>query len=105
MMTGVALLSLESEGALETEWREGARCCFGDSAEGVGVAETDGTFATLSGDKLGLGRPSVVLLLRLMMEVSSCLNFSRSATATDWGAVKVKLWPVSSPKSASFSLT
>ena len=103
-MTGVALLSLESEGALETEWCEGARWCFGDNTEGVGLAESDGAFATLSGIN-GLGKPSVAFLFRLMMEVSSCLNFSRSAKATDWGAVKVKLWPVSSAKSASFSLT
>ena len=82
VMTGVAVLSLESEGALEMEWCEGARCCFGGIAEGVGVALIDGTFATLSGVRLGFGRPSVALLLRLMIEVSSCLNFSRSATAT-----------------------
>ena len=104
VMTGVVLLSLESDGALETEWCGGVRYCFGDNAEDVGLAKTGGAFATLSGVS-GLGRPSVAFLLRLMMEVSSCLNFSRSATATDWDAVKVKLWPVSSPKSASFSLT
>ena len=103
-MTGVALLSLESDGTLEMAWCEGARCCFGENAEGVALAETGGAFVTLSGVS-GLGRLSVAFLLRLIIEVSSCLNFSRSATATDWGAVKVKLWPVSSPKSASFSLT
>lgn len=100
VMTGVALFSL---GALETGC-EGVRYCFGDNAEGAGLAKIGGAFVILSGVS-GLGRPSVVFLLRLMMEVSSCLNFSRSATATDWGAEKVKLWPVSSPKSASFSLT
>ena len=74
VMTGVAFLSLESEEALEMGWWDGARCCFGDNAEGVGVAATDGVFATLSGVS-GFERPSVVLLLRLMIEVSSCLNF------------------------------
>lgn len=86
---GVALFSL-----LETEAALG-----GDAfATEVGVewvrTET-GSLGALSGAPLFLP----------MMVVSSVLNFSRSLSATGWGDVKVKLWPVSSPTRASFMRT
>jgi hypothetical protein len=82
VITGVSLLSLTTEGALETGGRVelGADLAFKFAGDG---AEEKGTLlVALTGGTSGLGRSSVALLLRLMMDVSSCLNFSRSVKAT-----------------------
>lgn len=102
-MTGVARMSLATETALDTGWREGVWAGRGVCAAGVAAAGKKD--AELTGGMLGFFKLSDALLLRLMIVVNSCLNFSRSATATAGAAVNVKLWPVSSPTSESLSLT
>lgn len=82
--------SLEIEAALEVEGREEIRL-------GLGRREAEET------TEAGTAGVSV-FLFRVMIVVSSDLNFSRSLSAAV-GEVKVKLWPLSSPKRAIFIFT
>lgn len=89
--------SLPIEGAREVE---GFVAGMGDL--GAEAFADIGATEILGGLAAGVVAP---LRLRLMMLVNSTLNFSRSLSATGWGAVKVKLCPASSPTSPIFSLT
>jgi hypothetical protein len=105
--TGVGRLeSPGTEGALELGSRNGGAVGFGVAIAGPAGSEEKGIeLDTGSEGRIGLGRPSCVLLFRLIMLVSSFLNFSRSTTATCGGDVNVKLWPLSSLTRPIFSLT
>lgn len=96
-MTGVALLSLTTDVALES-----AGCDVVRVGRGVWAITGVVVWATVT---TGLWSIPRVLLLRAIMVVNSCLNFSRSAMAIAGGLVNVKLWPVSSPMSDNFNLT
>lgn len=102
--TGVGRLeSPETEGARESDSRKGGAVGFVVATAGV-PEETERLLDKESEGWIGFGRPSW-LLFRLIMFVSSFLNFSRSASAICGGDVKVKLCPLSSPRRPSFSLT
>lgn len=96
-MIGVARkLSLETEVALEVEGRDDiAPVLSGWEVEAAETELNTGSFVGLSED----------FRFRAMIVVSSALNFSRSPSATGLGEMKVKLWPLSSPKRAIFSFT
>ena len=114
--------SLDTEAARDVDGRAAAAAVDG-SARGVGAFEGGGgsgnseenaviggfaaaaAAATAAVAAAEEGSAVVPLRLRLMMLVSSFLNFSRSVYATGCGDVKVKLWPVSSSTRPSFSLT
>lgn len=102
--TGVGRLdSAETEGALDSDSRNGGAVGFGVATVGV-EAETGRLLGTEREGGAGWGKPSCVLF-RLIMLVSSFLNFSRSAAATGRDDVKVKLCPLSSETRPIFSLT
>lgn len=90
--------SLTTDCALEVDGLEIGKASRGVAAlaTGKGVAGVPGGFGP------GVG---AALRLRLIMFVSSTLNFSRSTIATACGDVKVKLWPASSPTNPIFSRT
>ena len=104
--TGVGRLEPpETEGALDSDSRSGGAVGFGVATAGVEAEETGRLLDTEREGCTGWGKPSCVLLFRLIMLVSSCLNFSRSAAASGRGDVKVKLCPLSSATRPIFSLT
>lgn len=78
MMIGVFLLSLEIEVALDSERRSGVMTCLGVGTTGVDTLGLDKAVA----GAIGLTRVSCELLLRLIIDVRSFLNLSRSAIAT-----------------------
>lgn len=77
-------------------WSAGTDRALGVAGCGVGregleemLAAGNGVFEAVTGR--GREAASDALRLRLIMVVSSFLNFSRSEYATGWGEVKVKL--------------
>ncbi len=96
-LTGVPRGSLATEGAREVEARDSCGVGRAEVPRGRGLAEVGVPGTGVAAARVGPGGGAAVpVRLCAMMFVSSASNFSRSASATAWGDVKVKLWPASS---------